>query len=124
MTKRLWKIQDYLIGVLKIAEHGYNIYPECNNISRYYTQEDRQRLTDYLNSGKQEDDVTGGYWADTGDAILSYETIHKLLSQYNNCIHRYIWVSDTDLASMGFGAFGQSSYMAGKCFLSMTRACA
>jgi len=113
MTKQLWEIQDYLIEVLRVAERGYQIYPECNNISRYYTPKDRQRLTDYLNSGKQEEDVTGGYWADTGDVILSHETINKLVMQYSNCIHRYIWVSDTDLASMAFGAFGQSSYMAG-----------
>lgn len=81
MTKQVWEINDYLVRV-GIANSSYIHYPECNNIAEYFPDNVRNQ--------------TEGH-------VLETEYVHKLLKQYNNCICRYAWFNDTDVAAMSFG---------------------
>lgn len=89
MTKQVWEINDYLVQA-GIANSSYVHYPECNEVAVFFTEKERNQIE-----------------------VLETEYVNKLLKQYNNCICRYAWFNDTDVATMSFGAWGQggSSYM-------------
>lgn len=80
MTKQVWEINDYLVQA-GIANSSYVHYPECNDVAVFFTEKERNQIE-----------------------VLETEYVNKLLKQYNNCICRYAWFNDTDVATMSFGA--------------------